>query len=138
MSNKEYLEKIAEAEEALLEEQPLDFDYIVRYSASYRQLKALEIIARCMIKQTEIAEQSFKEAQELRDVTIGMMKKDREESECLKKEFHKSNSKINTSVDERIAQLESMKDEEDKENEDYEDYEEDEKSCLGYLESNQI
>ena len=48
-------------------------------------VKALAIIASCQIKLTQIAEQSFKEAKELRDITMGMMKKDRElDKELLK------------------------------------------------------
>lgn len=54
---------------------------------SYRRTRALEIIARCQMKQTEIAEQSFKEAKELRDYTIGMMKKDMKLGEFTEKMF---------------------------------------------------
>ncbi|MBA7583376.1 hypothetical protein ES708_25318 [subsurface metagenome] len=43
-----------------------------------RMVKALETIAECLVKHTQIAEQSFKEAKELRDYTLGMMKKDLE------------------------------------------------------------
>ena len=41
-----------------------------------RIVKALETIAESQIKMAQIAEQSFKEAKELRDVTMGMMKED--------------------------------------------------------------
>ena len=41
-----------------------------------RLVKALETIAESQIKMAQIAEQSFKEAKELRDVTMGMMKED--------------------------------------------------------------
>ena len=52
-------------------------------------VKALTIIASCQLKQTQIAEQSFKEAKELRDITMGMMKKTQEESQKLDKELLK-------------------------------------------------
>lgn len=52
-------------------------------------VKALIIIASCQLKQTQIAEQSFKEAKELRDITMGMMKKTQEESQKLDKELLK-------------------------------------------------
>ena len=42
-----------------------------------RIVKALESIAESQMKQTQIAEQSFKEAKELRDITMGMMTEDR-------------------------------------------------------------
>jgi len=41
-----------------------------------RIVHALESIADSQMKQTEIAEQCFKEAKELRDITMGMMKRD--------------------------------------------------------------
>jgi len=41
-----------------------------------RIVRLLEVIAKSQVKQTQIAEQSFKEANELRDVTMGMMKRD--------------------------------------------------------------
>ena len=42
-----------------------------------RIVKALESIADSQMKQTQIAEESFKEAKELRDITMGMMTEDR-------------------------------------------------------------
>ena len=42
-----------------------------------RIVHALESIAESQMKQTQIAEESFKEAKELRDVTMGMMTEDR-------------------------------------------------------------
>ena len=42
-----------------------------------RIVKALESIANSQMKQTQIAEESFKEAKELRDITMGMMTEDR-------------------------------------------------------------
>ena len=42
-----------------------------------RIVKALESIADSQMKQTQIAEQSFKEAKELRDITMGMLTEDR-------------------------------------------------------------
>ena len=57
-------------------------------------VESLETIAKCQLRQTEIAEQSFKEAQELRDITMKMMKKDQEEE----KEYKKA-------IDERIERV---------------------------------
>lgn len=48
-------------------------------------VKSLETIAKCQLFQTQIAEQSFKEAKELRDYTMKMMKKDMELGDMLKK-----------------------------------------------------
>ena len=42
-----------------------------------RIVHALESIAESQMKQTQIAEESFKEAKELRDITMGMMTEDR-------------------------------------------------------------
>ena len=55
-------------------------------------VKSLETIAKCILKQTQIAEQSFKEAKELRDYTIGMMKKDIKVQFPQGKELFKSDS----------------------------------------------
>ena len=56
-----------------------------------RIVKALESIAESQMKMTQIAEQSFKEAKELRDITMGMMKKDLE-----------AGARIDKAIDERI------------------------------------
>jgi len=42
-----------------------------------RIVKALESIAESQMKQTQIAEESFKEAKQLRDITMGMLTEDR-------------------------------------------------------------
>lgn len=54
-------------------------------------VKSLAIIASCQIELTQIAEQSFKEAKELRDISMGIMKKTQEESQKLDKELLKFN-----------------------------------------------
>ena len=77
MKDKEYLAWLAD----ILDDEPqrANCDY------SYRKTRALEIIARCQMRQTEIAEQSFEEAKELRDYTMKMMKKEQDENELTRK-----------------------------------------------------
>jgi len=79
-----------------------------------RIVKSLESIAESQIKMAQIAEQSFKEAKELRDITMGMMKKDLElEKEITDQGLRKLLKSKDKPVGLTKAQLEDIGDEED-------------------------
>jgi len=72
-----------------------------------RIVKALESIAESQMKQTQIAEESFKEAKELRDITMGMLTEDRNMGAKMDKVIDKVKSELQTPDSNTIAEKEA-------------------------------